>query len=115
MSCKAKNCYMYKTCLAKYDCADFCCADYRVKDDKPKSEKQRILEMKSIAYYSGLNGLEIKTIEYGIDNYVLCVSGAWNGKPQPHKVRLDCDSKSNYYFKVHGYKIPLSECIRMGV
>ena len=32
---------------------------------------------KSIAYYSGLNGLEIKGIEYGINDYVYCVSGAW--------------------------------------
>ena len=31
----------------------------------------------SIAYYSGLNGLEIKGIEYGINDYVYCVSGAW--------------------------------------
>lgn len=30
----------------------------------------------SIAYYNGLNGLEIKGIEYGIDNYIYCVSGA---------------------------------------
>lgn len=29
----------------------------------------------SIAYYSGLNGLEIKGIENGIDDYVYCVSG----------------------------------------
>lgn len=33
----------------------------------------------SIAYYSGLNGLEIKGIENGIDDYVYCVSGAWGG------------------------------------
>ena len=31
----------------------------------------------SIAYYSGLNGLEIKGFEYGIEDYVYCVSGAW--------------------------------------
>lgn len=31
----------------------------------------------SIAYYSGLNGLEIKGIEYGINDFVYCVSGAW--------------------------------------
>lgn len=33
----------------------------------------------SIAYYSGLNGLDIKGIEYGIDDYIYCVSGAWGG------------------------------------
>lgn len=33
----------------------------------------------SIAYYSGLNGLEIKGIEYGINDHVYCVSGCWYG------------------------------------
>lgn len=33
----------------------------------------------SIAYYSGLNGLEIKGIEYGINDFVYCVSGCWYG------------------------------------
>ena len=33
----------------------------------------------SIAYYSGLNGLEIKGIEYGIDDFAYCVSGCWYG------------------------------------
>ena len=33
----------------------------------------------SIAYYSGLNGFEIKGIEYSIDDYVYCVSGYWYG------------------------------------
>lgn len=34
---------------------------------------------KSVAYYSGLNGLEIKGIEYGINDFVYCVSGCWYG------------------------------------
>lgn len=42
--------------------------------------KKDILKMETIAYYSGFNGLEIKDIEYGIDDHVLCVSGAWYGK-----------------------------------
>lgn len=33
----------------------------------------------SIAYYSGLNGLEIKGIEYGINDFVYWVSGCWYG------------------------------------
>lgn len=31
----------------------------------------------AIAYYSGLSGLEIHGIEYGVDDYVYCASGAW--------------------------------------
>lgn len=43
----------------------------------------------SIAYYSGLNGLEIKGIEYGIDDYVYCVSGAWGGGASCYLVSPD--------------------------
>lgn len=41
----------------------------------------------SVAYYSGLNGLEIKGIEYGIDDYIYCVSGAWGGGKQYHRCK----------------------------
>ena len=68
----------------------------------------------SIAYYSGLNGLEIKGIEYGIDDYVYCVSGAWGGGKAFHRCKVYYIGKVPY-FRVHGYKIPLDECIRMGV
>lgn len=69
----------------------------------------------SIAYYSGLNGLEIKGIEYGINDYVYCVSGAWGGGKAYHRLKLQTDRKGNLFIRLHGYKIPLSECLRMGV
>jgi hypothetical protein len=42
------------------------------------------------AYYSGLCGLEIHGIEYGINDMVYCVSGAW-GAPRLqgfHRVKV---------------------------
>ena len=63
----------------------------------------------SIAYYSGLNGLEIKGIEYGIDDYVYCVSGAC------HRCKIQYTRKGAAFFRVHGYRVPFDECIRMGV
>ena len=71
---------------------------------------------KSIAYYSGLNGLEIKGIEYGIDNYIYCVSGALGGSKSFHRCKIyyPVNEKDSAFFRVHGYKIPLDECIRMG-
>lgn len=68
----------------------------------------------SIAYYSGLNGLEIKGIEHNIEDYVYCVSGAWGGGKTFHRCKVYYTGKTPY-FRVHGYKIPLDECIRMGV
>ena len=42
----------------------------------------------AIAYYSGLSGLEIHGIEYGVDDYVYCASGAWVGKYSYHRVKV---------------------------
>lgn len=78
----------------------------------------------SIAYYSGLGGLEIKGIEYGVNDFVYCVSGCWggdwcNGKNAKRfhrcKIYYPANGKDSAFFRVHGYKIPFDECIRMGV
>ena len=53
---------------------------------------------KSIAYYSGLNGLEIKGIEYGIDDYIYCVSGAWGGGKAFHRCKIQY---TRFYEKSH--------------
>ena len=69
----------------------------------------------SIAYYSGLNGLEIKGIEYGVNDFVYCVSGAWGGSKAFHRCKIYYPITESAFFRVHGYKIPFDECIRMGV
>ncbi len=69
----------------------------------------------SIAYYSGLNGLEIKGIEHGIDDYIYCVSGAWGGGKAFHRCKVQYTRKGAAYICVHGYRVPLDECIRMEV
>lgn len=69
----------------------------------------------SAAYYSGLGGLEIKGIEYGIDDFVYSVSGAWGGKKAFHRCKIYYPIKGSAFFRIHGYKIPLDECIGMGV
>ena len=76
--------------------------------------KKDILKMETIAYYSGFNGLEIKGIEYDIEDNVLCVSGAWIGKPKPHRLKIYYTSE-NAYIKLNGYRVPLDECIRTEV
>lgn len=71
----------------------------------------------SIAYYSGLNGLELKGIEYGIEDYVYCVSGAWGGGKGFHRCKIyyPADGIKSAFFKVHGYRVPLDECIRVDI
>lgn len=52
------------------------------------NKRQYCESRESIAYYSGLNGLEIKGIEYGINDYVYCVSNCFcNIAVKPYKGR----------------------------
>lgn len=80
------------------------------------NKRQYCESRESIAYYSGLNGLEIKGIEYGIEDYVYCVSGAWgsHSRRKYHKLKIQYDNNGGFV-RLHGYKVPLNECIRMGV
>lgn len=68
----------------------------------------------SVAYWSGLNGIEIKGVEYGIEDYVYCVSGAWRGRKSYHRCKVEYTQRGRAFVRVHGYRIPLDECIRMG-
>ena len=82
------------------------------------NKRQYCESRKSIAYYSGFNGLEIKGIEYGIDDYLYCVSGGWYGGEKArrsHRLKIYYDNRGGAFVRLHGYKIPLDECIRMGV
>ena len=76
------------------------------------SKKERC-NRESIAYYSGLDGVEIKDIEFGIDDYIYCVSGAWGGKKRCHRLKVQTDRDGFRFIRIDGYKIPLDECIRM--
>lgn len=83
-----------------------------------KREKQAYSEMDSVAYYSGCNGIEIKEIQYGIEDYVVFSANSWysdsKGKRGDiHRAKVYYSANGDY-FKYHGYRIPLNECIRMG-
>ena len=78
------------------------------------SKKEYCNNNPAIAYYSGFSGLEIHGIEYGINDYIYCVSGAWTGCKSYHKLKINY-ADSGAYFVLHGYKCLLSDCIKMGV
>ena len=79
------------------------------------TKKEYCTTHKSIAYYSGLNGFEIKGIEYGIEDFIYAISNSWYDRRNMkyHKLMVRYDRKSNPYVMCRGYKIPLSDCIRM--
>lgn len=69
----------------------------------------------SIAYCSCFNGLEIKGVEYGIDDYIYCISGAWGDGKGYHRCKVQYTCGGRAFFQVFGHRVPLDECIRMGV
>lgn len=78
-----------------------------------KNEKQAYINAPYQAYYSGFGGIEIKEIEYGIEDYVIYVAGAWCSKKSVHRAKVYYNG-DNSYFEYKGVKIPLNECIRRG-
>ena len=80
------------------------------------NKKEICTQKQSFAYYSGFNGLELKHIEHGTNNYIYCVSGAWGARSKRgyHKLKVYYDNDGGYV-RLHGYKIPLNDCIKMEV
>ena len=80
------------------------------------TSKEYCLQNPAVAYYSGFSGLEIHGIEYGINDYLLCVSGAWGAKSKqtPHRLKIYYDNNGDF-ISLQGYKVPMNEFIRMGV
>lgn len=79
------------------------------------TKKEYCLQNPAIAYYSGLSGLEIHGIEYGIDDHIYCVAGTWGGPKSYHKLKVQYTVKGVPFIRLHGYRVPLDECIKMGV
>lgn len=77
------------------------------------TKKEYCQTHKPIAYYSGFHGLEIHGIEWGIEDYIYCVTGAWGpeAKRSYHKLKIHCDKKGDFYFMLHGYKCLLGDCM----
>ena len=78
------------------------------------TKKEYCLKNPPVAYYSGFSGLEIHGIEYGTEDFLYCVSGAWGGGKAYHKLKIKYDRIGGAFVRLNGYKVPLNECIRMG-
>lgn len=75
------------------------------------TKKEHCENRSTVAYYSGFGGLEVKHIEYGIDDHVYVVAGAWNGKKSYHRLKIHYGAKS-VYICLFGRHCPLSDFIR---
>lgn len=79
------------------------------------TKKEYCMTNPPIAYYSGLSGLEIHGIEYSIEDYLYCVSGTWGSDKSYHKLKIHVDNNGSFFVRLHGRKVPMDECIRVGV
>ena len=79
------------------------------------TKKEYCLKNPPVAYYSGFSGLEIHGIEYGTEDFLYCVSGAWGGGKAFHRCKIQYTRKGAAFFRVYGHRVPLDECIRVGV
>lgn len=77
------------------------------------TKKQICEKYPAFAYFSGWNGIELHHIEYGIVDYIYCVSGAWRGKKRYHKCKVFTAPDGGLYIRVNGQYIDLNDCIRM--
>ena len=76
------------------------------------NEKKAIIEKSALAYYSGFSVLEIKDIEYGIDDHIVFVAGAWCGQKSVHRAKINTTMNGKLYFNYRGNRVPMDECIR---
>ena len=73
---------------------------------------QRTCESRAaIAYYSGMGGLEIRHIEYGIEDYIYLIAGCFGGKKTYHRLKLHYGT-NDCYILLRGRRYKLSDFIR---
>lgn len=71
-------------------------------------KKSELLNMETVAYYSGFGGIEVKAID---DDYMYCVSGTFAGKVTPHKLKIYYNSERPYIV-YNGHRCCLDEFLR---
>ena len=78
-------------------------------------EKRQIDEMPTIGYWSALGGVEVKKVEHGIEDYIICKVGAWQGNPTYHRVKIKyTDTKYKEpkpYIVIRWERLFLDDCI----
>ena len=68
-------------------------------------------DMPTVGYWSDMGGVEVKEIQYGIDDYALVVMNALSHNPTSHRLKIYYNSNGEAYIRVHGRRLKLSECM----
>ena len=72
-----------------------------------KSEKQNYLSKNTIGYWCDWRGIELKDIEYGINDYAIIVIQ----EKSVHRVKIYYGYKRDY-IRIHGCRLYFDECFR---
>lgn len=78
-----------------------------------RKEERDAIAMKTLGYYSGFGGLEIKAVEYGIDEAIIFIVGAWTGTPEGFRSVIQYNRDGEAFFKYRNAHIYLNDCLRV--
>lgn len=66
----------------------------------------------TVATCSCLNGLAIKGIEFGIDDYVYCESGLLSGRKKYHRLKVLYTPDDMAYIRLWGRRVYMADCLK---
>ena len=72
-----------------------------------KSEKQNYLNKNTVGYWCDLMGIELKDIEYGINDYAIIVVN----ETSVHRVKIYYGKR--LYIRICGRRLYFHECLRI--
>ena len=74
---------------------------------------KRISAMPTQAYWSTMGGVEVKSVEYDTDDYIVCISNAWWGSDKAvHRLKVMFSPSGREYVKLNGVRLYLDDCVR---
>ena len=73
-----------------------------------KSEKQNYLNKKTVGYWCDWGGVEVKGIEYGINDYAIIYLSL---KRSVHRVKIYYGYKRDY-IRIRGRRLYFDDCLR---
>ena len=78
-----------------------------------KEEKAHYVTLPSIGYWTDFAGVEVKRIDYGIEDYLLCVSFASTETPRVHYLKIKTTQGGRPYVIIYGHNMYLDQCLRV--
>lgn len=78
-----------------------------------QEDKQKVIKMPVIAYWTDFGGIEVKGIEYGIEDYLTCVSLANTETPRVHYLKIKTTQGGRPYVIIYGHNLYLDQCLKV--